>query len=344
MKRKLRDIAFFLGGQLVGDGGVEISGINGIKEAGRGDIAFLLDPRLEDLVSSSSAGAVIVPKACTKTFNKPVIKVDNPSIAFSRIINFAMPDRIPHPKGVHPASAISKTAKIGRNVAVGAYAVIEDGAVIGDGTVIYALSYVGKNSRVGRDGIIYPNVTVREEVIIGDRVIIHPGSVIGSDGFGFDTKPDGTQFKIPQIGTVEIEDDVEIGACVTIDRARFNKTLISKGTKIDNLVQIAHNVTIGAHSLIAAQTGISGSTRLGRNAVIGGQVGIADHLSMGDFFTAGAKSGITKSFNEPHTTVFWYPAKTVGKMREILGSIGLLPKLFKRVNALEAKVKELEKR
>jgi UDP-3-O-[3-hydroxymyristoyl] glucosamine N-acyltransferase len=342
MQRTTKDIADFVGGELVGDGSVPISGINGINEAGKGDLAFLLSAKQEDLISSTKASAVIVPKDVRKTFDKPIIKVDSPSIAFSRIIEVVMPDRIPHPKGIHPTAIVSKKAVLAGGVALGPYTAVEDGADIGEGTVIYPFSYIGKNSRIGKRCIIYPNVTIREEVTIGSNVIIHPGSVIGSDGFGYDTRPDGTHVKIPQLGTVVIEDDVEIGACVTIDRARFARTVIGKGTKIDNLVQIAHNVVMGPNCIIAGQSGISGSSTLGRNVVLGGQVGVADHLKLGDFVMAGAKTGISKSF-PAKTTLFWYPAKPVDKARAIIASIGLLPKLYERVRKLEERLKKPDK-
>jgi UDP-3-O-[3-hydroxymyristoyl] glucosamine N-acyltransferase len=221
--------------------------------------------------------------------------------------------------------------------------VICDNARVGDGTIIYPYCYIGKGAETGNNCIFYPNTVIRERVIIGNRVIIHPGTVIGGDGFGYDTQRDGTHFKIPQLGTVVIEDDVEIGACVTVDRARFDKTVIGKGSKIDNLCQIAHNVIIGPHCLIAAQSGISGSTKLGRNVVFGGQVGVADHVTLGDFVMAGAKTGISKSF-PAKTVLFGYPAKQIEKARELIASLGLLPKLYERVRALEAKIKELEKK
>ena len=222
--------------------------------------------------------------------------------------------------------------------------VIGDRVSIGDDTVIYPFSYIGNDSRVGKDCIIYPHVIIRESVTIGDGVIIHPSTVIGSDGFGYDTQTDGTHFKIPQLGTVTIENGVEIGACVTIDRARFSKTVIGKGSKIDNLCQIAHNVVIGPNCLIAAQSGISGSSTLGRNVVFGGQVGVSDHVKIGDFVIAGAKTGISKSFPASNTVLFGYPARPIDKARDMVACAGLLPKLFERVKALEAKIKELEKK
>ncbi|MDD5173862.1 MAG: UDP-3-O-(3-hydroxymyristoyl)glucosamine N-acyltransferase [Candidatus Omnitrophica bacterium] len=344
MSKTLQEIAAFVKGELLGDGTVSVNGINGIREAERGELAFIINSRDGALIDSTKASCVIVPKDVKGPFNKPLIKVDNPSVAFSKIIEYVNPDSIPHPKGIHETAVISKSAVLGKNVSVGPYAVIADKVSIGDNTIIYPFSYVGKNSKIGNDCIIYPHVIIRESISIGDRVIVHPSSVVGSDGFGYDTQRDGTHFKIPQLGTVIIEDDVEIGSCVTIDRARFNKTVIGRGSKIDNLCQIAHNVIIGPYCLIAAQTGISGSSVLGRNVVFGGQVGVADHVKVGDFVMAGAKTGISKSFPAPKTVLFGYPARPVDKARDMIACVGLLPKLFERVKALEAKLKELEKK
>jgi UDP-3-O-[3-hydroxymyristoyl] glucosamine N-acyltransferase len=342
MAKTAKEIAQFLEGELVGNGSVLIKGINGIDEAGPGDIAFILKSEYKDRIGATKASCVVIPKDLEGKFDLTLIKVDKPSVAFSRIIELMMPDRIPHPKGIHPSAIVSNKALVGKNVSLGPYVVVEEKAAIGDGTVIYSFSYIGRNTKIGSNCVIYPNVTLREEIYVGSNVIIHPGAVIGSDGFGYDTLKDGSHIKIPQLGTVVIEDDVEIGACVTIDRARLSKTVIGKGSKIDNLVQIAHNVVIGPNCLIAAQTGISGSSELGRNVVLGGQVGVADHIKLGNFVAAGAQSGITKSYPDK-TTLFWYPARPQDKIKKIIASIGLLPKLFERVRALESKIKELEK-
>ncbi len=344
MSKTLKELAAFVGGELLGDGGVSISGINGIREAGSGEVAFIVNSKAEALIDSTKASCVIVPKDVKGPFSKPLIKVENPSIAFSKIIDYIFPGRIPHPKGIHETAVISESAWLGKNVSVGAYVVIEDKASIGDNTVIYPFSYIGKDSKIGNDCIIYPHVTIRESISIGSRVIIHPSGVIGSDGFGYDTQRDGTHVKIPQLGTVVIEDDVEIGSCVTIDRARFNKTVIGKGAKIDNLCQIAHNVIIGPYCLIAAQAGIAGSSTLGRNVVFAGQVGVADHVKLADFIMAGGKTGILKSFPVPKTMLFGIPARPMDKARDVVACVGLLPKLFQRVRALEAKLKESEKK
>ncbi len=341
MQFKARDVSLFVGGELAGDGNASISGINGVKEAGEKDLAFILDPKYESMIDGSKAACIVIPKSLSGSYAKTVIRVEDPGTAFSKIINFAMPERIPHPKGIHRTAVVAKGVKLGSGVALGAYVVIEDGAEIGDKTVVYPFCYVGRKTRIGSGCIIYPNVTIRESITVGDRVIIHPGAVIGSDGFGYFTDKNGMHIKIPQLGTVTIEDDVEIGAGATIDRARFSRTVIGKGSKIDNLVQVAHNVILGPNCILAAQTGVAGSTQLGRNVVLGGQVGVSDHLKLGDYFMAGAKSGVSRSF-PAHTTVFWYPARPIEKARELIASVGLLPKLFGRVRALEAKIKELE--
>lgn len=344
MPKTLKEIAKFINGELVGDGGIAIKEIKSIEEAQDGDLSVLISSKYEEALAQSRASAFLVPKDIKNTHNRNVIKVDFPSIALSKVIALVMPEAIPHPKGIHKTAIISESASIGNNVAIGPYVVISDKVVIGNNTIIYPYCYVGKGSKIGVGCIFYPNVVIREMVVIGNRVIIHPGTVIGGDGFGYDTQKDGTHFKIPQLGTVVVEDDVEIGACVTVDRARFDKTVIGKGSKIDNLCQIAHNVIIGPYCLIAAQTGISGSSTLGRNVVFGGQVGVSDHVKVGDFVMAGAKTGISKSFPVPHTVLFGYPARQVDKARDMIACTGLLPKLFKRVRVLEEKIKELEKK
>jgi UDP-3-O-[3-hydroxymyristoyl] glucosamine N-acyltransferase len=344
MPKTLREIAAFVSGELLGDGAVSVSGINGIREAVGGELAFIINSKDEALIDSTKASCVIAPKDVKGPFNKPLIKVENPSVAFSKIIEYVNPDSIPHPKGIHKTAIISESAVLGKNVSVGPYVVIADKVSIGDNTVIYPFCYIGKNSKIGNGCIIYPHVIIRESISIGSRVIIHPSSIIGGDGFGYDTQRDGTHFKIPQLGTVIVEDDVEIGSCVTIDRARFSKTVIGRGSKIDNLCQIAHNVIIGPNCLIAAQAGIAGSSVLGRNVVFGGQVGVSDHIKLGDFVMAGGQTGITKSFPRPKTVLFGHPARPIDKARDMVACMGLLPKLFKRVKALEAKLKELEKK
>lgn len=340
MPRTVKEIAKLVDGEIVGDAHLVISGIAGIEDAKEGDITFLANPRYLRFLDRTKASAVITGRdigPCSKT----VIKTDNPSLAFTKVVSFLSAKTECHFTGVHKSASIGKGVKLGKNAAIGACTVIEDKASIGDNTVIYAGCYIGKNTKIGKDALIYPNVTVRERITVGDRVIIHSGTVIGSDGFGYVTA-DNVHHKIPQVGTVIVEDDVEIGANVTIDRARFDKTVIGKGTKIDNLVQIAHNVVIGENSVLAAQVGISGSTELGKNVVLAGQAGLVGHIKIGDGAKVGAQGGVTKSI-PPNTDVSGYPAREHSQARKIYAASTRLPDLLKEFRNLQKKVEELEK-
>jgi UDP-3-O-[3-hydroxymyristoyl] glucosamine N-acyltransferase len=226
-------------------------------------------------------------------------------------------------------------------VAIGPYVVIEDGVKIGDRCVIYSGVWIGYETEIGNDCLIYPNVSIREKTSVGDRVIIHNGTVIGSDGFGYDTK-DGVHHKIPQLGCVVVEDDVEIGANVTIDRARFDRTIIGKGTKIDNLVHIAHNVTTGENCMIVAQVGISGSTTIGKNVTLAGQAGLAGHISVGDNAIVGAQAGVTKSV-AANTFVSGYPAKPHKEATKINAHIQRLPEFCDKISQLKKRLDKIEK-
>jgi len=306
LRKTLKEIAEFVGGEVVGDAGTVITGVSGIKEAQGGDITFVANPRYLPLLEKTRASAAVVSyeveaAACA------LIRAENPSLAFAKIVSLAAPGEPAHFKGVHPTAVLGKSVSLGKNVSLGAYVVIEDNVKIGDNSVIYPGSFIGHHAEIGSNGLIYPNVSIRERVIIGDRVIVHSGTVIGSDGFGF-VSIKGLHQKIPQIGTVQIGDDVEIGANVTIDRARFDKTVISSGTKIDNLVQIAHNVVIGENSIVVAQAGISGSTRIGKAVTIAGQAGLVGHIEIGDGAVLAAQAGVTKSV-PPNTMVSGYPAR-----------------------------------
>ena len=339
LKLTLSEITKLVGGELSGDPKIVISGISGIKEAKEGEITFLANPKYDSLLQATHASAIIAPKD-TVSSTKPLIKTDNPSVAFAKIVSVFAPSAICHPKGIHPSAIISIKAKLGKDVAVGANTIIEENAEIGDSAIIYGNCYIGNDTKIGKKTIIYPNVSIRERISIGNNVIIHCGAVIGSDGFGF-AKVKGVQEKIPQIGTVVVEDDVEIGANVTIDRARFDKTIIGKGTKIDNLVQIAHNVIIGENCLIVAQAGISGSTVLGKEVIIAGQAGLVGHITVGDNAIAAAQAGVTKSI-PANTMVSGYPARPHDVARRVNACVQGLPNLHNRIKELEKKVKELE--
>ena len=333
----LEEVAAAVNGVAVGDKGTVITGISGIKEAEEGDLTFVANSKYISLMKNTRASAIITSMDVKKS-DKPIIRTENPSLAFAKMISLLSPSEISRPKGIDSRAVIGKNVKLGAGTAIQPYVVIEDNVEIGDRTVIYAGGYIGAETKIGNDCLIYPRVTIRERIVIGDRVTVHSGSVIGSDGFGF-AAVCGVHHKIPQTGTVVIEDDVSIGANVTIDRARFEKTVIGKGTKIDNLVQIAHNVEIGDNSIIVAQTGISGSTTVGKNVIIAGQSGVVGHITIGDNTIIAAKSGVAKSL-PANSKVFGYPARPIVKMRRINACLTRLPDLFRFISVIEKKLKE----
>ncbi len=339
MKKTLKEIAAIVNGEIVGDGDIVVTGICGIKEAQKGDLTFVANSRYLPLMNQTKASAIITSRDVKKA-PKPIIRTENPSMAFAKMVGLMAPNEVNKPKGIHPTAVIGEKVKIGRNVALQAYVVIEDNVEIKDSTTLYAGAYVGHHTKIGKDCTIYPYVIIRERVVIGDRVIIHGGTVIGSDGFGFSTVK-GVHQRIPQIGSVVIEDDVEIGANVTIDRARFDKTIIKKGTKIDNLVQIAHNVIVGEHSIIVAQSGISGSATIGNNVTLAGQSGVIGHVSIGDNVVVGGKSGVTKSI-PPNSCVSGFPAKSHTVAKRINACVQNLPDLYKKIKAMEEEIEKLK--
>ncbi|MBL7158026.1 MAG: UDP-3-O-(3-hydroxymyristoyl)glucosamine N-acyltransferase [Candidatus Omnitrophica bacterium] len=331
---KLEELASLLGGELLGDGNVSVSGIRDIEEAGAGDLAFIMRRKKSPFLLGTKASCVVVPQEI-KESPVPIIKCKSPNLAFKKAVELLMPDYLPHPAGVNKHACVSSAARIGKNVSIGANTIIEDGAFVGDNTIIYGNCYIGNESSVGESCVIYPTVTVREKITIGKRVIIHSGSVIGSDGFGYEQTPAG-HAKIPQIGDVIIGDDVEIGASVTVDRGKFSHTRIGRGTKIDNLVQIAHNVTIGSNCIIVAQCGISGSVKVGNNVMMGGQVGIADHMEIGDNVLLAAQAAVMKSV--PPNTIMWgKPARPLKKAKAIYAIIDKLPEIYAKLKFFEKK-------
>ncbi len=339
MRKTLKEIAAFLDGEVVGDGSIVITGVSGIKEAQKGEITFLANPKYSPLLEKTQASAIITSREIQPT-SKPIIRTENPSLAFAKVMSWAVPEEVKHPEGIHPTAILAKGVSLGRNVAIGPYVVIEDNVSLGDNSVIYSGCFIGHHTRIGSDVLVYANVSIRERITIGNRVIIHSGTVIGADGFGFATI-EGAHHKIPQIGTVEIGDDVEIGANVTIDRARFDKTIIGKGTKIDNLVQIAHNVVIGENSIIVAQAGISGSTIIGKNVILAGQAGLVGHITVGDGAVVAAQGGVTKSV-PAKTIVSGYPARPHQVAKRVNACVQNLPRLYKIVDKLKKKIAELE--
>jgi UDP-3-O-[3-hydroxymyristoyl] glucosamine N-acyltransferase len=338
MELTLRELADFVGGRLAGDGATVIRGVNGLKEAAPGDISFLANAKYAPLLETTRASAVIVGEGVSSSI--PSIQVKSPDLAFARVAARFNGMAVRPPPGVHPTAVVAATAALGRDVSVGSHAVIEDGASIGDGTVIHPQVYVGREARIGRDGQLYPQVVVRERCILGDRVILHSGAVVGSDGFGYATV-DGVHHKIPQVGIVVLEDDVELGANVTVDRARFGQTIIRKGTKIDNLVQIAHNVVVGEGSLIAAQAGIAGSTTLGKHVMLAGQAGLVGHIVVGDRAIVTAQAGVGKNV-PPGAMVSGEYAIDMKTHLKQLAALAKLPEALAEIRRLKKEIEELK--
>ncbi|MDP2927731.1 MAG: UDP-3-O-(3-hydroxymyristoyl)glucosamine N-acyltransferase [Candidatus Omnitrophota bacterium] len=341
MKKTLNEIAKLIDGQVIGNGDTLITGASGIRDAAEGDITFLANSKYSSLMDKTRAAAIITSSDAQGTA-KPIIITQNPSLAFVKIISMFTPDDAGHPSGIDYTAVMGKNVSLGKDVTIGAYSVIGDNVTLGDNVIIYAGCYIGHHTKIGSQTLIYPHVSIRERISIGSRVIIHSGAVIGSDGFGFATIK-GAHHKIPQVGIVQINDDVEIGANVTIDRARFDKTVIGRGTKIDNLVQIGHNVIIGENSLIVAQVGIAGSAIIGNNVTLGGQAGLVGHITIGDNAIVTAQSGVAKSV-PPDTMVSGYPARPFMTTQRVNASLQNLPKLFNLVKELKKRIQELEAR
>jgi UDP-3-O-[3-hydroxymyristoyl] glucosamine N-acyltransferase len=323
------------GGELVGDPNLEITGAASLAEATSGEISFFGNRKYLGLLRKTRASAVFVAPDFTESVAAAQVRVTNPIKAFEQVVLKFAPKPITYAPGIHPSAIVGSGARVGQRVSIQPHAVIEDGSQIGDDTIIGAGSYIGHETIIGSACLIYPLVTIRERSRIGSRVIIHSGAIIGADGFGFEVV-DGRQQKIQQLGIVQIDDDVEIGANTTVDRARFGRTWIQKGVKIDNLVQIAHNVIIGRNSVIVAQTGISGSTRIGERVTIAGQVGIVGHVEIADGTVIAAQSGVSKSVSGG--VWFGYPAGPIDEVKQQIAWIRRLGKLFARVKEIEKKL------
>jgi UDP-3-O-[3-hydroxymyristoyl] glucosamine N-acyltransferase len=330
MKRSLKEIAEFVRGRVIGNGSIEITGIASINSAAAGDLVFVEDEKSLTRAVQSRASAIIVSRSAGSiTASKPLITCDQPRLAFAQAGSFLLPAE-KHVAGVHASAVIHPSARIGNGVSIEAHVSVDDSVHMGDRTRVGAGARIGKNVRIGDDCSLAPNVTIYPGVRLGNRVIVHAGAVLGSDGFGYvrDART-GSYTKFPQIGRLEIEDDVEIGASSTIDRGALDVTRIARGTKIDNLVHIAHNVQIGEDVVIAAQTGLSGSAVLEDGVVVAGQVGIADHVRIESGAILGAQCGVpTKKVIRGKGVVFWgTPARPI---REYLKELAVLARLAKR--------------
>jgi len=343
MKLELDKLCRLIGAEIPPDAGqIEITGVAAIKDAGSNDLTFISNPKYKKYLTITRAKAVIIPRDIEPPETPISLVVDDPYYAFLKVLELFNNRTVQDiAYGIHPDAVIDSDTDVGENISIGAFAVIGPNVTIGKGTTIGPCTVILKNSCLGENCIIYPNVTIMDDCRIGDRVILHAGAVVGSDGFGF-APIEGRFHKIPQIGRVHIGDDVEIGACTCIDRAAFGVTVIESGTKIDNLVQVAHNVQIGSNTVIASQVGISGSTTIDSGVKIGGQAGFAGHLNIGDRASIGAQAGVTKDVPEGET-VSGYPAKNHLKAMRLEAALRGLPDLMKKVKHQEKKILELER-
>jgi UDP-3-O-[3-hydroxymyristoyl] glucosamine N-acyltransferase len=335
---KLKDFAAIVSGRIHGEPELEITGVSGIRDAQEGDITFASSAKYIDQAASSKAACIIV-KELIPDLKTAQLITPNPYFAFAKAIEVFYPPSA-FLQGISPMASVSSRAVLGKNLSIYPFAVISDEVSLGEGTVILSGVFIGEKSEIGKECIIYPNVVIRENVKIGDRVIIHSGTVIGSDGYGY-TFEGNEHYKIPQVGGVIIEDDVEIGSNVSVDRATLGNTVIGKGTKIDNLVQLAHNVKIGERSLIVAQVAIGGSSEIGSYVSIGGQAAIADHAVIESGTMIAGQSGLFG-----HVKKGVYSGTPALPHRDWLRSQALLarlPELNKRIKALEDKILRLEK-
>lgn len=337
MKATVQEIAHMIGANIEGDGSRSIDNIAGLEQAGPSCLSFLANPKYEPFVYTTGAGAVLVssdfePKEAIST---TLLRVPDPYLAFTSILEFVQSTMNRIEPGIHPTAVVDENATIGEDVYIGPYAVISAGAEVRDGAIIHPFAFLGTGVSVGEKSVIHAHVTIYQGCIIGANCIVHAATVIGADGFGFAPQEDGTFRKIPQLGIVELEDGVEVGANSCLDRATMGKTVIKKGAKLDNLVQVAHNVTVGESSVIAAQSGISGSTTLGKGVMVGGQVGFVGHLHIADGTKVDAQSGVNKSIKEPNQA---FRGSPIQPFRQQLKS----ELFFRKLVDMESRIRELE--
>ncbi|MCX6315120.1 MAG: UDP-3-O-(3-hydroxymyristoyl)glucosamine N-acyltransferase [Sphingobacteriales bacterium] len=343
MQFSAAQIAMMINGRVEGNAEVTVSSFGKIEEAKAGQIAFLANPKYEEYLYTSLASVIIISE--TQELKQPVaatlIKVADAYSAFAIMLDKYQQLQKQQLSGIQQPSYIDATATIGEAVFIGAFAWIGEKVIVGKGSKIYPQVFLGNNVMVGENTVIHPGVKIYHDCVIGNNVTIHAGTIIGGDGFGFAPQADGTYKKVPQIGNVVIEDGVEIGANAAIDRGTIGSTLVKSGAKLDNLLQIAHNVEIGNNSVIAAQCGISGSTKIGNNVMIGGQAGIVGHIQIADGSKINAQSGVSKSIKKPNSAVTGSPAYDFTAALRSQASARNLPELEKKVAALEKLINEL---
>ena len=338
-------IAGFLKGDIEGNPDIKVNTIAKIEEGQTGALSFLANPKYEHFIYDTKSSIVLVNRNFVPSakIEATLIKVENAYEAFASLLRLVDQSR-PRKKGIHATAVIESSAHVGNDVFIGPYAYIGEKCIIGDGCSVYPNVYIGDNAKLGKDCIINPGVTIYHDCIIGEACIIHAGSVIGSDGFGFAPQSESEFMKIPQLGNVVLEDHVEIGANVTIDRATMGSTIIRKGVKLDNLIQIGHNVEVGENSVMAAQTGISGSTKIGKNCMFGGQVGLAGHLKIANGTKIGAQGGILGDVKEENTAIIGSPAIDVKQFLRSSVIFKKLPEMKAKIDSFEKEIESLKKK
>ncbi len=343
MQFSAAQLASLINARIEGDPEVTVASFGKIEEAKQGQLAFLANPKYEEFLYKTGASVIIVheQQEIKEPIGATLLKVADPYSAFATLLSAYQQMVSQQMTGIQEPSYISKSAQLGENIFVGAFAYIGENVQIGNNVKIYPSAYLGNNVRIGDNSILHPGVRIYHDCVIGNNVSIHAGTVIGSDGFGFAPQPDGTFKKVPQIGNVVIEDNVEIGANSTIDRATMGSTLIKSGAKLDNLIQVAHNVEVGHHTVIAAQAGVSGSTKIGNNVMIGGQAGIVGHIQIADNAKINAQSGVSKSIKVPNTSVTGSPASDYTSALRSQAVTRNLPEMEKRITELENLVRQL---
>jgi len=343
MQFSAAQIAMIINGKIEGNADTAVNSFGKIEEAVSGQLSFLANPKYEEYLYSTHASIIIInnTQELKQSISATLIRVPDAYTAFATLLDRYQQIQNQQLSGIQQPVYIDATAKIGEQVFIGAFAYIGENSIIANGAKIFPAAYIGNNVIVGENSIIYPGVKIYHHCIIGKNVVIHAGTVIGGDGFGYAPQADGSFKKVPQIGNVIIEDNVEIGSNTTIDRATIGSTLIKEGAKLDNLLQIAHNVEIGNNSVIAAQAGISGSTKIGSNVMIGGQVGIVGHLQIADGSKINAQSGVSKSIKKPNSVVTGSPAYDYTATLRSQAMIRSLPEMEKRITELEKLIKEL---
>ncbi|HEY5469551.1 MAG TPA: UDP-3-O-(3-hydroxymyristoyl)glucosamine N-acyltransferase [Bacteroidales bacterium] len=338
-------IAGFLKGEIEGNPEIKVNTVAKIEEGSAGALSFLANPKYEHYLYTTKSSVVLVNKDFIPSgkITATLIRVPNAYEAFASLLTLVEQSR-PKKTGIHPTAVIEASAKIGKDVFIGAFAYISENCSVGDGSKIFAQAYIGDYTKIGQNCIINPGVKIYHECIIGNNCIIHAGTVIGSDGFGFAPQSGNEYLKIPQVGNVILEDNVEIGANVTIDRATMGSTIIRRGVKLDNLIQIGHNVEVGENTVMAAQTGISGSTKIGKNCMFGGQVGLSGHIKIADGTKIGAQAGILSEIKVENSAIIGTPAIEIKNFMKSSILFRKLPELAKKIDILEKELESLKKK